>query len=510
MKIIKSYLFILLLVAIAVSCKKDLGNYSYQKADTPQIDTLGLGSTFNVEQYSNLRVAPVIRYGGDTANLKYQWFTYVKSLSSPAIGTPKLIAESKAFDQKISIAPGSYYLELIVTDKTNQYKNTIRFILNVQASIETGWLVLHSKNNETDVDFIVTRSILPGVNEKRMRDLFLSNTGSKLKGAGQMIGFARRSNSDFNWITVATNQEMRRMHGFTFAQLAKDGELFRRAGTVINPQAYMNNSDHEMLVNNGLLHPLQWGNALDAFFSGAYRGDYYLAPYFAFNNYSAMGIWVYDQKNRRFMYTTSTLTNLDFVQCKPPANGSQPFNLSAVGKDMLFMDRGMNNYAYCFFKDPSGTGRYLYIVNITKSADDGLMAVSADDMSALPEITSARYFQVGSLGNVALYATDKAIYRYDYSGTKQAYLNFNGFGAGETITGMKIFKPTANSNAPTTDYVATNNTVVFVSTWDGTQGRVYELGMNLASGIINPTPVHVYDGFGQVTDMIFKFRGTGI
>lgn len=497
------------MLAITASCKKDLGNYSYHAADVPVIDTTGISGTFNIEQYANLTVAPVVKYKGDTSNLKFEWLTYVKSLSSPAIGTPKLIAEKRVFSSSVAMSPGSYYLELMVTDKTTNMKTSIRFILNVQAAIETGWLVLHTTNNETDMDFIVTKNILPTATEKRMSNLFATQPGGKLKGTGRFIGFARRSNSDFNWITAATDQEIRRVHGFTLLQLAKNEQFFRRPGVVIDPQGYASNTDNEMLVNNGLLYPMQWSSVLDAFFSGNFRGDYSLAPFFAFNNYNSMGIWVYDQKNMRFMYTTGTYTDLNFAQCKAPGAG-QPFAPGNVGKEMLFMDRGVSNYAYCFFKDKTGAGRYFYILNISKSADDGLLAVSADDISALPEIASAKYFQVGTLGNIALYATDKTIYRYDYSGTKQAYLNFNGFGAGETITGMKLFKPTLNGNAPTADFTTTNNTVIFVSTWDGTQGRVYELGMNLASGIIDPTPLRVHTGFGKVMDMTFKFRGTGI
>lgn len=507
MKSIINYLLILAAVLV-VSCKKDEGNYSYHNADVALIDTTGLGGTFTIEQNASLRVAPVIGYKGDTANLSYEWLSYVKSLSSYTIGPPKLIASTRVLDGPIKLSPGNYYLELVVTDKVTRMKTTTRFFLNVLAYMESGWLVMHSKNNETDLDFIVTKNIQPTAQEKRLRNLFETNAGAKLKGNGQMLGYSRRSNSDFNWITIGTSQELRRMQGFAFTQMAKDGALFRRPEAVINPQAHMNNSDHEMFINNGLLYPLQWTLPQDAFYSGSFRGDYYLAPFFAYTNYSPLGIVVYDQKNLRFLYTTGAITNLDLFQFKAPGAG-QSFDLNNVGKDLMFMDRGMNNYAYAFFKDKTGNGRYLYILNISKP-DDGLMGVAAEDMSALPEIANAKYFQVGSLGNVALYATDRTIYRYDYSGTKLAYVNFAGFGAGETITGMKIFKSTNNVNNTVTDFNATNNTVVFVSTWDGTQGRVYELGMNLASGIINPTPLHVYDGFGKIGDMVFKFRGTGI
>ncbi|UYQ95483.1 hypothetical protein MKQ68_10265 [Chitinophaga horti] len=273
----------------------------------------------------------------------------------------------------------------------------------------------------------------------------------------------------------------------------------------LNPQAQMNNSDHEMLINNGRLHPAQWNNPADAFYSGDFHGDYYLAPYFAYSDYSPMGIVVYDQKNRRFMYTSAQYWNLSFSQFSMTG----AFSPGNVGKDLLFMDRGWNGNTHAFFKDVTGNGRWLYLLNVS-APESAQTAVAAYNMSALTDIANAKYYAVGTLGSVALYATDRTIYRYDYAGSGQATATFSGFGAGETITGMKIFKSSMNANQTTLDFNATNNTVVFVSTWDGTQGRVYELKMNITSGNIDPTPVKVYDGFGRVMDMTFKFRGTGI
>ncbi len=506
MKFLNKYILVLLcLTAVFYGCKKDKGTYTYHDVAVPVIDPAALAAVYNVERNDNLLINPKITFSGDTSNLTYQWLVYVKSPSSYTVGPPTVISTQRNLNKKMEIAPGNYYLELIITDKSNDVKINSRTFLNVLALMESGWLVLHTKNNESDVDFITNNNLLAGTAAKWVKNMALTQTGAKLKGEGQFIGFSRQSNSIFNWITVGTDQEIKRFQGFTFALLGTNGQLFRRPQAEFSFVTHLNNSSNELLIDkNGQLQTLSSGTtAGDALYGGAFYGDYRLAPYIVFNDFSSYGALVYDQKYQKFLYTTQTLNALTFYQFRTSATTTPPqaFNPFNVGKEMLFMDRGFNKYAYAFFKDNPGNGRYLYILNQTL-ADAGTLAVAAYDLTAMPEIQSAKFFQIGDVGNVALYATEKTIYKYDYSGSQQAAVVFSGIPANEVITCMKIFKNTG--------FTTTNNSVLYVATWDGTQGKLYELAMNVASGAVTSTPLNVYEGFGKIKDMIAKFRGTGL
>ncbi|TCD00731.1 hypothetical protein EZ449_19715 [Pedobacter frigidisoli] len=498
------------LITALFACKKDLGNYDYNDPGVATVDETNIAAVYNIEQYAKLTVSPTVNYPGDTSNLSYQWITYVKSSSSVTLGTPSVISTKKVLDVALPTPPGAYYLEFIVTDKSNNGKTNARTLLNVSAPIETGWLVLHSLGGQSDVDFIASTNLSPTGPTKRMSNLFQTIQGAKLDGEGQMLGFARRSNSLFNYIMVATNKTIKRVNGFTFALMGTDQELFRTPLAAKNFQAFINNGSNDLLINDGKLQQLPYGVIQDALYNNIYNGDYSLAPYLVFNELGTYGALVYDQKFQKFMYTGQALGNYNFIQFLPAATTAPipSFSPSNVGKNMLFMDRGFNKYAYAFFKDNTGNGRYMYVLNVG-IADAGRLAVATYDMTALPEITQAKFFQVGELGNVALYATDKNVYRFDYSGTRTATVAFNGLPAAETITCMRIFKPVLNPNAPKTEFTLTNSAVVYVATWDGTQGRLYELAINVASGVISPTPLKVYTGFGKISDMTAKFRGTG-
>lgn len=508
MKRFSSIIYTLVLVAMMFSCKKDLGNYEYHQVEKPVIDASAIQSTYNVEQFGNLTVVPKIEFSGNAGDLAFEWFTYIKSTSSASTLPRTLLAETKDLNLSIGIAPGNYYLELVVTDKKTGIKTNTQTLLNVLASMETGWLVLHSTNNTSDLDFIASKNLTTVQLDKRIKNLFLSTSGASLPGAAQMLGYSRRNNSAFNFITVGNNQGIRRMQGFSFTNLGTDQELFRRPLTVKNFQAHINSGSHELIINDGALQPITWSVVQDALYSGVFGGDYYLAPFMVFNDFSSYGALVYDEKYSKFLYTTQNTANLTFVEFKPSLSG-QAFSPTAIGKDMLFMDRGFNNHAYAFFKDKTGNGRYMYVLNLTKT-DNGDLAEAAYNMTAMPDIQNAIQFQVGDVGNVALYATDRKIYRFDYSGSGNSSLAFDGLPAGETITCLRIFRPRLNINSLSAEFAATNNAVVYVATWDGNQGKLYEMAMNPASGVINPVPLKTYDGFGKIKEMIVKFRGTGI
>lgn len=489
------------------SCKKDLGNYEYFNPVIPNLENAGLNAVYNVNQNEVLSIKPTIEFGGNESDLKYEWIAYRSGIIA-VIGPPALIATTRDLNSPIPLPPGGYFIELIVTDTKTLMKRNVRATLNVLAPIESGWMVLHTLNNESEVDFIVTNKILPSAVNKHMRNMVTASTGSKVAGEGRFITQTRRGNSDFNYFNIATSNNFMRTHGFTFTYLNKNEQLFRRP-TILNPQAQLSNATYEFLINDGKLYTI--GNAIiqDAQYSAPFRGDYYLAPYMTCSNINIYGAVVYDQISRRFMYSTvSGLAELNFATFKPQAPNNLLFDMNNVGKDLLFMERGFSDYTYAFFKDVNGDGRFLYVINFSK-ADDGNLAVAKYDFSGITNIQSAKFFDVGSLGNVALYATENKIYKYDYSGTNQATLLYDLFASNEVITSMKICKAKLNANNSVADFNNTNNTVVFVATWNGTEGKLYELGINPANGVINSIPLNTYTGFGKIQDMNFKFRGAG-
>lgn len=495
---------------LAAACKKDKGNYSYHDYFAPVVDTTGIGGPRYIEPGSRLRIEPAVSYGsGDTSVLSYQWILYPYVVGSPSTPPPvKTIGTSRKLDAPISEKVGEYRAELIVTDTVSRMKVNTIFTVVVSAGIEYGFAVLHSSEDGSDVDFITTSNAVPvpGIQPRRIRNMYSEIIGSKFTKDARFIAQDRKTSSTQNWLLIGGAGHMTRVSGADFSLLRQDADFFRRPGEPIDPQAEMlMNNSYNALINNGRLHLYTSSYDADALFGASNDGDYELAPYLAYMSHYSFFAAVYDEKYGKFIRPSSAYgAMMDF---NPPtvnsANPPQPFNLRNIGKTMLFMDRGFSNNTHAFFSDRAGNGKWLYVINFNK-ADDSAMAVSKHDMTALPEIGDARFFQASEQGYVDLYATDRAIYAYDYQGANTASLSYNAFPAGETITCMRIYKPRPNYNLTTVE-----GRILYVATWDGHEGRLYELALNPLSGQIDPAPLNTFSGFGKIVDMTAKARGSG-
>lgn len=502
----KYILTALTVLAVGTACKKDLGNYDYVQVGLPVIDTTGIGNPYYIERYTSLQIDPEIRYeGGNTAALKYQWLIYTPPTGSTSTTDFRVLSQERTLNVPIGEKVGEYRVELIVTDTTNQLKVNMIFSVSVSVGIEYGILVLHSNADSSDVDFITTANAVPvaGIAPKWLKNIYSSSTGSKLPGTPRFIAQERRSYTTQNWITAGSNNHLVRMNGADFSLMREDNNIFRRSDATIAPEAFMLlNNSYSALINAGRLHVYTTTYEVDALFSASIPGDYELAPYLAHGTSSALVAPVYDKKYGKFIHPASMVGSMiDFLA---PASGTTPaFDLRNIGKDMLYMDRGFSSYTHAFFKDKTGSGYWLYLINFNKS-DDGNLAIGIRDMSALPEINKAQFFQSSESGFIDLYATDRTIYTYNYEGTNTASVAFDGFPAGETITCMKIYKPRPNYNL-----TAAEGNILYVGTWNGTQGKVYELSLNGLSGTIAATPMNVFEGLGKITDISAKARGAG-
>ncbi|MEJ2881786.1 PKD-like family lipoprotein [Pedobacter sp. GR22-6] len=493
-----------LLLGLTYSCKKDLGNYEYTDTAVPRLDTTGISANFSIERYAVLTINPGIQFNAaDTGRLNYQWLLY-KALSGSVTEPPatKVIGNSRRLSTAIGEPIGSYQLELVVTDTKNDLKSNVIFNLNITTNLEYGVMVLHTRSNGGDVDFLITRNAVPTVTADRwLKNIYSQSQGMTLPGDARFIEQSRKSNSTENWINVASSTQITRVSGSDFGFIRENAGYFLRPAEVINPQAYVlsTTSLFDMLINNNRMYFINSTDPRAAIFPGAVTGDYSLAPFIAEASASSIVGAVYDTKKLKFMHPVSSNVMVDF---RMPAASTQPFDLTNIGKTIIGMDRGFSNQTLNFFKDLTGNGRWLYVTNFNK-ADDGLMAVARYDMTALPDVTNATIFRSSEYGYAAFYATAHDVYLYDYAGTNTAKKAFS-VPAAETITSMKIFKPKPNFNLSATD-----GRLLYIGTWDGAVGRVYELRINAVSGEVEPTVLNKFEGFGRIVDITAKGRGAG-
>ncbi len=499
---IKIILYAVLALCLLHACKKDLGNYDYTDSPIPTIDTSGIGGTYRMLRLANIKIDPPVKLpAGHTAT--YKWLLYARQTSVNVVPTTKEISTTASLDYLIAEPVGNYVLEFIVTDQQTGITSNVQFSLAVTANMEFGMMVLYQGAAGGDLDFIRTPALASEIQSvSHRKNLYSLTTGRPLDGQARFIWSARQAFSVVNWITIASSNYIGRFHGNDFTFIREQGDMFRRAGTTFNPQAYVYTSSFvQALVNNYKLSITNSSTSeTDAKFSGPADGDYELAPFLSPKISSLFVAVGYDQKNGRFVrYFTANNTVGNFTA----AVAGQPFDLNRIGKDMLYMTSGASDYTYAFFKDKTGNGRWLYAMNFTTFSDNGQLAMGAYDMTGLPEIESAVHYQVSGFGGYAYYSTKNTIYNYAYRSSNTARVAFR-MPAGEEITCMRYYRPLPNSDV--SDRV---ERVLYVATWNGSKGKVYELSINETSGEINGAPLNVFEIDGKVADMSARARGLG-
>ena len=490
------------LVLFAHSCKEDLGNYDYKDTPVVMIDTTNMGGPIAVQRYGTLRLAPKISIpSGHEA--EYKWTLFDRPTSSAILPKSTVVSTEASLNTSIGEPEGNYGLELLVTDRSTGIVSTVVFRVEVVSNLEYGMIVLYQTDKGGDVDFIKTPQLSSTITKvEHLKHLFSASYGQYLSGTPRFIGNARVNFRPVNWITVAGSNYLGRFNANDFSFLRDQLDIFRRNNTVINPQAYRYiSTNYQALINDGKLHvSTEITNEIDALFGGPAAGDYELAPYLTSKVNFSLYVVGYDQKKARFIrYFPSSHTMVDFTA---PGVG-QPFDLRNIGKDMLFMGEGRNSHTYSVFKDKVGDKRWLYQIDFSSKSDDGMLGVAAYDMTHLPDIAAAKFYQAAAFGEYIYYATDQKVYNYSYSFSNSASEAFV-VPSGEQITCIKFYRP-----SPNTAVADKEDRVLYVATWNGTKAKVYELGLNETSGLINAVPLQQFEVDGKVVDITAKTKGNG-
>ncbi len=513
------YIFITLLVS---SCFVDKGNYSYKDVNEIIIDVSTIPLEYNVSQFEKLTIVPKIKFSQNIIaeeNLEYKWTifnTYYASSYAEVIGNEKIF--DKTITQQSSAT--NYALVLDVKDKKTGIAAQQRFTVWVNSEVISGLVVVHSLDGKSDLDYIATTNAVPNITENRhMRNVFSLINKTKMNGNAKFVAGARKSNSVINSVYIGTDNELYKVKGKTFElEFTFGDKMFTIVPAIKKPQAFEiggTYANYQFLINNGKVHSISNQSAWETTFSYALlpntstlnSSEVDLAPYVyipeTFPSTTRFGGVFYDKLGQRFVimpYTTSPTATL--TKFNDQINSI--FNLNNIGKEILYFEKGFNNYGYAIFKDNASADRWLYIANFNVAMNSN-MAVAMYNMTTLPEIASAKFYSTGNRGNVLLYATNKDIYTYDYSGSNTATKINNPFAANEEITCMKIYKPGTGNNLGNA-----NGAILYVATWNGTEGKLYEFSMNEANGYLrSKEPLNVFNGFGKIMDMNHKLEGTG-
>lgn len=509
MKKIIYFIMVCLGTTFLAGCYKDKGNYTYHELEDFYVDSTAVTREFIMPQYDTLRLPSRLVYAGDRSKLKYSWSAY---LYTPGLGgnPADTLATTENLAVPVALFPEKYWLEFCALDPATGQRTTFRYIMQVEG-IGSGMMVLYEKNNQVDVDLVRTH-LLEGLLEEDVviRNLYtIANPGHPLTGRAVSIGMLKLPTAQY--INILSENDGVMLSPADMSITKDFRSEFSAPPDVVKPQGYFvpfgllssdfeSSSGFELLVNGGqayanmVLFALGKESAFSLLFAAS--GDYEAAP---FPRYGLGRIVIYDQKNKRFLGSSPLATTLT-----PIISNGTAFDFQNIGKDMVYMDYGYGGtyMSYAFFKDPVDNGkRYLYVLDLGSSAAKFLW-----DVSAYPKIANASLFTFGTRGQLMYYAAENKLYqvKFDFNaglenGTEDAWPFIP---ADEEITCIKLC-PHPGRHLPEN----AKDKYLFVATYNNTtqKGKIYVLQVNVTSGAIQQQPVAVYEDFGKIRELAFKF-----
>ncbi len=497
--------YLLTFLLLTVACVDDDGNYDYTELPTFEVDTVGQQKSFTVQQFSNLQIPSHLNYAGDKSNLEYTWSVYLTGQGQSDV-TVDTLSHSENLDTEIREAPGSYIVEFCALDPKTGVRAMMTYGLTVESVVGQGLLVFYTNNGSADIDIVKTPLFDASVTEERTVHGSYSTANPDHQLKGTPINVCWQSGS---FIILVTDQDAVELSEDDMTMLNDFNNMFYETPETCKPQgAFIGNV--QAVFNDGKVHTTiaSWAVGTPRF-SSQRMGDYENAAPFAIISLGG-GIFGYDQTGKYFLTGGMWTSTMDKVDVKGDA-----FDFGNVGKTLVYMANGYGSIsntssyaqgdylAYCIMQDTDDAAhRYLYVADVSQSSFSRYKAQAAIDLSECPATGDAKYFAFGRRGPVVFYADDHNVYQLHYSiSTNTASGADQVWQTSERITMMKMF-----NNSITVNDLNLQSKYLMIATYNDTtqQGTLHILEADIASGVLNTTPVKTFTGFGEIKDVDFK------
>ena len=509
-------------MAVAVSCAKDLGNYNYTDLNGPSIS--GIPETLDVLTMQTLAISPVIEGGLPEDSYTYEW----KAIDRNNDNTVTEIGTEKDLRYRVVLSPGAYSLYYTMTERESGIMWQTTSSLTVSSSMSEGWMVLCSDEGRTVLDFA------SAVTSETYRDVLSDNPDMPQYNGPRRIQWLSSMTDASSPYYLLTDDGATRLGKDSFEWTEEYRLLYESgAGEDLVPYSIVSAGFGKMIVSGTDAHYCEtmgfsglYGSAVNkGFESSPYIGANVLATQI----YAAVYL-LYDTTNKRFMGYCPLLERPDLGAQEPLADldtmgeiaegMASPDEESVVGTafdqypegyDLVYMentryDPGNASMGVTYAILADGDSRYVYGIqcgDMLRYADCPYVLGKAyyGDISGCTGITGEdNLFAFSSLGNFLYYSTGSTVYRADLSAVPvSAEVQFEL--PGETITCLK-FNLYQNSDNSTESY----DLVVGSETGSG-EGilRIYE-GYDSAGDFTGATPAEEYDGFHRIVDANYKER----
>lgn len=538
----KGQKYILLLIPMLgwlVSCYEDKGNYDYHELEEVVIDTVGTGmqAEYSIMRYDRLRLAPHIYYEGrlvteDTeVPLDYQWTIYSAVTGVGASVEIDTIGHECVLDTVITRPGGSYYVQLVVTNRTDGIRQFFRTWVSVSEIFDGGWMVFYERADMpgySDLALIYNNWVKPNISyDKAYLNLYSETNGEPLPGNPvRCLDIAVSLSSGNNYIGLCTDRTLVGVSENGIEHALSFRDFFYQSPEAEAPVWYgqhgsgvMSGQSSEVLINAGHIYTNTYSfsatEGRTTKFGVAKRADDVgeLAPWNAEIPATLYyGVVVYDQTNGCFRYAAFNSSVLEHFGVQDLAVAA--FDVNNTGMKMLMADwgkgtsQGVGLMPYDYIIMEKDNRRYLAVANFSSSTpEDNNIGIGLYDMSAkCPNIASATTMAASHVGSFIYYGAGDKVYSYAYDSGRIASVAWTAPDENEQVTCVRMMKY-YHGTVYGYGLVPNSDNLVHIATWNEVtqEGRLYQYKINSASGALVKTSCYEYAIPGKVRDMAWKF-----
>lgn len=536
------------------ACYEDKGNYDYTELNEISVVAPAAGTYFAVDRYDILHIEPQLAFTQgtmDESQLDFLWEMYLDDWANTE-AKAFVLGRERILDAQISRPQSTtdYALVLTVTEKQTGAAYRTKYRVSIQPSVLSGLMVLQDDQGRCRLDYLASTYAEPSFVENRhIKDVYaVNNDGTSLEGTPRGVSFSLVEKSSYEPqvknLYLWTDRQVARISSSDFSLEHMDNDLFMVAPQKIDVTNIDRSGRYSyctVMLNDGQAHALNQQATLSFGYqfsrplkpNSSIEGNLRFAPFVyepdLFGSQTGYCAILYDQIGKRFVKVASNYDAEPAVFAfnqQEEANITSLFDVNNIGLDMVWMGKNYGSIACAVFTD--GHKRYLYrmrfnVNSTTTDAGSGeevinplvyRQAYGKDDFSAATDGDQARFFECGRFAvNTFMYATTRNIYTYDFNAKRAILLN-DPFPEDEEITAIRIY----NVEYYTANLQNVSGTLLYVATWNGTEGKVYEFPINRTTLRFNnrdnadgnlKAPYNVFGGFSKVVDMCVKPQGRG-
>ena len=540
------------LTLFLVSCYEDKGNYDYVKLNEVFLNAPVEGSRYVIDRYDTLRIEPQFGFSQQQLaddDMAYKWEIYLDDWANTETQSIVLGTEKNLRAQITRPASTTdYAVVLTVTEKSTGASYRFKYYVSVLPSVLSGLMVLQDDNGTCRLDYLASTYAEPSfASNRHISNVYaINNNGEPLDGEPRGVSFSLVTKSSYEPqvknLYVWTDKQVVRINSSDFSLEHADGNLFMVAPDKIDITAMVrsvSNTHMTVMLNDGQAHVLnqqatmsygyQFSRALKP--NASLTGEMRFAPYVyqpdLFGSQTGYSAILYDEIGKRFVKVAESYDVEPILFAfneQDEENKTKYFDVNNIGMDMVWMGKNYGALAYAVFTD--GSKRHLYRMRfnvastVTENGEEVInpqvykQAAAKYDFSAATEGDDAKFFECGRYAaNTMLYASSRNIYSYDFSAKRGILIN-EPFPEDEEITDFCIY----NVEYYTPNLSDISGTLLYVATWDGKEGKIYEYPINRTTLRLNnrsdangnlKAPYNVFGGFGKIVDMCVKPQGRG-